>query len=713
MNFKLFVLNRLDDHINYQMSYLVQTVHTARRIRSIVEANKTTASLGAACAVAGVIAYRRISSPAPKNTTTHVSKDLKKKKKKLNKVLLKEIWQILKIVIPNMHCQQFWLLVAHTATLICRSLLSVYVAHLEGDLVRTIVQKQPMQFISLITKWLLTALPATFVNSLIKYLESYLAMSMRNRLVHHLYSLYFDNDVYYKMGNLDSRISNPVETLTEESGECCNHISQVYSHMSKPILDLALISYTLIKRASEHQTNAGFSTAIGIGMIAATGKVLRMVSPNFSALVAEKAKRQGHWRYVHSRLIENAEEIAFYGGHKVEKSKLIDVFKHHLDQLKTLYAVRLWYIWMEQFLLKYCWSAGGLIMVAAPMLFYDAVRPDGTRVDNDPDGGVGERTRAFTTARNLLTSAADAVERLFSSYKMVAELAGYVERVLELKHVMEDVSHGHYLRDVVHHADGDDQVFKRDHQVPKGIIVSGCDYIKLDKCPVVTPNGDLIVESLDLDLKQGMHLLITGPNGCGKSSLFRMLSDLWPVYGGHINKPLRESLFYIPQRPYMTIGTFLEQIIYPDTKEDMLRKGFTDKDIWDILDLVYLRQIVEREKGWDRVGDWKDVLSGGEKQRVGLARVFYHKPKYALLDECTSAISIDVEGKIYDAMKAAGVTLLTVTHRPSLWRYHTHILHFLGDRQWKFSELTQDDIAQVAAQLTSGSPERLETENCQ
>lgn len=638
------------------------------------------------------------------NLTVTDSSQINKSKVKLRNAGLDyefvcEAWKLLKILFPGLWTKQVGLLFLHSVCLFIRTFLSIYVANLDGRIVKSVVQKNVPKFVLLLAKWIGVAIPATFTNSMIRYLESKLSLALRTELANHAYEKYFTKETYYRVGNLDGRMENADECLTEDIRMFCSSIAHLYSHLTKPCLDVFVICWTLNEMAVKRGTSWKLPSSIAAVVVCVTAVILRRLSPKFGKIVAEESQKRGQLRFLHSRVITHAEEIAFYGGHKVELHLLKQSFQSLAQQMELLFSKRLWFIMLEQFLMKYVWSASGLVMVGSSILLGNDA---GSGQEGLADHGVSERTQLVTTSRSLMLSAADAIERIMSSYKEIIELSGYTSRVSEMFVVFEEVQRGHCQKQTSQKPmERTDSIDKAEelpslgshgevvdlNQMPGGEVIDTEGSITLKDVAIITPCGDVVVSSLSFEMEPGMHLLITGPNGCGKSSLFRILGGLWPVYKGYLAKPPPSHLFYIPQRPYMPIGSLRDQVIYPHAVEDMHSNGITEEHLEAILAIVHLQHIVKREGGWDVVKEWKDVFSGGEKQRMGLARLFYHRPQFALLDECTSAVSIDVEGNIFRAAKEAGISLLSISHRPSLWKFHTHLLQFDGEGGWRWEEL--------------------------
>jgi len=271
-------------------------------------------------------------------------------------------------------------------------------------------------------------------------------------------------------------------------------------------------------------------------------------------------------------------------------------------------------------------------------------------------------------------SLADAGGRVMFAYKELLEFAGLTTRLYTFLSAL------HNLPQMTPPSSSD--AVESDHVDVAVPLPSITDPASDEKGPPV--HELVLVRDLSFKLKQGEHLLITGSNGVGKTAVARVLAGLWPAQGGgEVKKPAEENgqfgVFVVPQRSYMVEGSLLDQIIYPQSYAEFLTTGRTEKELMDILTAAHLAYLPAREGGWTTKKEWRDVLSGGEKQRMGMARVFYHKPKFAILDECTSAVSSDVEGGMYEHAKSLGITLITISIRPSLMKYHTRVLTLGGD----------------------------------
>uniref|UniRef100_A0A914UU96 ABC transmembrane type-1 domain-containing protein n=1 Tax=Plectus sambesii TaxID=2011161 RepID=A0A914UU96_9BILA len=425
-----------------------------------------------------------------------------KKRRTFDEQFLRQLWALIKIMVPGVFSKEAAILVMHSSILVCRTFLSIYVAALEGRIVKAIVRKDFRSFLAFMAKWLLVAVPATFINSMIRFFESNLGLAFRSRLTEHAYKQYFKDQTYYRVSNLDGRLANADQCLTEDVTMFSQSVAHLYSHLTKPIFDIVLISGTLFGWANRRGTGSIIYLPIimASAVITVTARILKRISPRFGHMVAEEARLKGHLRYLHSRVITNSEEIAFYGGHQAENNQLNKAFAALKEQMSFIYRKRILYIMMEQFLMKYVWSGTGMVMIAIPILTAEYTSPQqNALLDDEPDGGVSERTRAFATSKNLLYSAADAVERLMTSYKDITELAGYTSRVWEMFSVFEDVKQGKYIRTTVS-GEGADVGGKRgerfDTSTIQGVQYESAGGIHLKNVPIVTPNGDVVVRNM-------------------------------------------------------------------------------------------------------------------------------------------------------------------------------------------------------------------------
>ncbi|CAF1505424.1 unnamed protein product, partial [Rotaria sordida] len=223
----------------------------------------------------------------------------------------------------------------------------------------------------------------------------------------------------------------------------------------------------------------------------------------------------------------------------------------------------------------------------------------------------------YYSSGRMLMRLAEAVGRLVLAGRELTKLTGFTTRVTDLIGVLSDVNQGIYVRTGINNTIMDTKNNEGRIRTQDGII-------KFENVKLMTPNGDVLIENLNFTVQSGQNVIVVGPNGCGKSSLFRTIGELWPLASGTLTKPGSGHLFYIPQKPYMTIGTLRDQIIYPDSYYDMRRKGIKDDNLNELLDKVQLTYLVQREGGFDGVQDWMDVLSGGEKQRIAVNILFHY-----------------------------------------------------------------------------------------
>ncbi|QCD98659.1 ATP-binding cassette [Vigna unguiculata] len=544
------------------------------------------------------------------------------------------------------------------AIAVLRTALSNRLAKVQGFLFRAAFLRRVPLFLRLISENILLCFLLSTIHSTSKYITGTLSLHFRRILTKLIHSHYFENMVYYKISHVDGRITNPEQRIASDVPRFCSELSEIVQDDLTAVTDGLLYTWRLCSYASPKYVFWILAYVIG------AGGVIRNFSPSFGKLMSKEQQLEGEYRQLHSRLRTHSESVAFYGGERKEEAHIQQKFKTLVRHVHNVLHDHWWFGMIQDLLLKYLGATVAVILIIEPF-FSGHLRPDSSTL------GRAEMLSNLRYHTSVIISLFQSLGTLSISARRLSRLSGYADRICELMAVSRDLS-------LV------DEKSSLQRKASRN-CTSEANYIEFDGVKVVTPTGNVLVDDLTLRVESGSNLLITGPNGSGKSSLFRVLGGLWPLISGHIVKPgigsdLNKEIFYVPQRPYTAVGTLRDQLIYPITVDQEI-EPLTDRGMVELLKNVDLEYLLDRYPPEKEV-NWGEELSLGEQQRLGMARLFYHKPKFAILDECTSAVTTDMEERFCAKVRAMGTSCITISHRPALVAFHDVVLSLDGEGGW-------------------------------
>ena len=355
-------------------------------------------------------------------------------------------------------------------------------------------------------------------------------------------------------------------------------------------------------------------------------------------------KLNAAFRYALVRLRDAAEAVGFYRGERVERAQLwgrfIPIIGNYRAFVRRTIVFNGWNWSMSQAIVPLPW------VIQAPRLFAGQIA----------FGDVGQTATAFGEIHDSLSFFRNQYDAF----------AAFRAAILRLHGLVDANAKGRDLPAVLTRPTVDGSV-------------------EFDGVEVRTPDGDPLVDALDVRLESGETLVITGQSGAGKTTLLRSLAELWPYASGTLRCPDGDNAtMFLSQLPYVPLGTLRTVVCYPNSPADI-----SDESLRDTLTKVALAPLSER---LDEVRDWAKVLSPGEQQRVAFARILLTKPRAVFLDESTSALDEGLEHALYQLLhnELPDCVVVSVSHRPAVELFHDRHLELLGGGPWRLGPVSKE-----------------------
>ncbi len=561
---------------------------------------------------------------------------------RFDRVFWTKVWSLTKLYWFSAQRRPGVKLLARVAVLSGASIgLGAYGTYLYRDSTNALVGKHLSQFYHIMLIWVAVTAISLPVTVFVPYLGRRLYIEWREWLTHYFTDAGFAHRAFYRMGTI-GKVDNPDQRISDDIGSFVGStltfavtiafaLGGVATYFAilwsiSPSLALILIGYAVM--------GTYFSVVIG----------RRLVGLNYY-----QERYQADFRFGLVQVRDNAEPIFIYGGEQHERNQLRSRFS------KVVANFNLLILWQRN--LGFFTESYGSVIALVPYWFLAETYVAG-RLQ------FGQVVQAATAFMALHT----ALSIVVTGFPSIAEYANQVTRLSEFLDEAEAARQAE--------TDGREKI-----EIVEGSRVG------LEHLTLLTPGGGrTLISDVSADISALGPLLVQGPSGAGKTSLMRALAGLWREGSGTVTRPPLSDVMFLPQRPYMILGSLRDQLTYPRAA------GLSDEQLLDALRAVNLSDLCDRFGGLDAEMHWADVLSPGEQQRLAFARLLLNRPRYAFLDEATSALDVANERLMYELLNERHIPFLSSGHRPTLPKFHSNVLELSANNRWKIEPSSEFEI---------------------